>query len=209
MVQELNLDKASFDRFWGYMVVDSGGGGGTNGAEGRPGSSSGGRRLKQRKNRRSISMNHVKDLIDARIKEKAAGVEAHIKDNDDELELRYGKEMAQFIYEVVGSSDATGDDVLACMMGLIPGLGEAAPLIRKQCFGCLEDLISEEALHAALEYSMRTTRERPGRKPSRDRCGAAVATEQLAAGTGAPPLPRPFPPRPPLVPQRIRHCWLF
>ena len=35
--------------------------------------------------------------------------------------------MASYIYEVVDGSDATGDDVLACMMGLIPGLGDAAP----------------------------------------------------------------------------------
>ena len=101
-----------------------------------------------RRNRRSFSLVQVKDLLE----------QTH--DSEDELAGRYGTKLAAMIRSVIAGGTASSDDVVACMMGLVPGLGESGALLSKECFGCLRDTFSEEQAITCLEASMQSTRER-------------------------------------------------
>ena len=102
---------------------------------------------KRRKNRRSYSMTYVKDLLD------------NNREVDEEIISRYGQDMANMMKKVKLNGETTSDNVVACMMGIIPGLGDSG-LIGKECFGCLRNTISEDVLLKGLNFCMRSTIDR-------------------------------------------------
>lgn len=107
-----------------------------------------------RRSRRSVSLVQVKDLLE----------QTH--DNEDELVGRYGEHLAATIHGVISDGTAKSDDVVACMMGLVPGLGDAGAMLPRDCFGCLRGAFTEEQLVVYLEASMQSTRERMERDAS-------------------------------------------